>query len=51
MPETRPAQAPGRYAQWLDELKLHDKLFEQIDARLPKQLRDTRQRIEKLLTA
>jgi pimeloyl-ACP methyl ester carboxylesterase len=21
MPETRPAQAPGRYAQWLDELK------------------------------
>ncbi|MCZ8252781.1 MAG: phosphoenolpyruvate carboxykinase (GTP) [Hylemonella sp.] len=37
--------------QWLDELKLHDKLFEQIDARLPKQLRDTRQRIEKLLTA
>ena len=21
MPETRPAQAPGRYAQWMDELK------------------------------
>jgi len=38
-------------AQWLAELKLHDALFEQIDARLPKALRDTRQRIEKLLTA
>jgi phosphoenolpyruvate carboxykinase (GTP) len=38
-------------AQWLEELKLHDVLFEQIDARLPKALRDTRQRIEKLLTA
>ncbi len=37
--------------QWLDELKLHDVLFEQIDARLPKALRDTRQRIEKLLSA
>jgi len=37
-------------AQWLEELKLHDTLFEQIDARLPKALRDTRQRIEKLLT-
>jgi phosphoenolpyruvate carboxykinase (GTP) len=37
--------------QWLDELKLHDTLFEQIDARLPKALRDTRQRIEKLLTS
>ena len=36
---------------WLSELKLHDSLFEQIDARLPKALRDTRQRIEKLLTA
>jgi phosphoenolpyruvate carboxykinase (GTP) len=36
---------------WLNELKLHDVLFEQIDARLPKALRDTRQRIEKLLTA
>ena len=37
--------------QWLEELKLHDTLFEQIDARLPKALRDTRARIEKLLTA
>jgi phosphoenolpyruvate carboxykinase (GTP) len=37
--------------QWLDELKLHDKLFEQLDARLPKALRDTRERIEKLLAA
>jgi phosphoenolpyruvate carboxykinase (GTP) len=36
--------------QWLAELKLHDQLFAQIDARLPKQLRDTRERIEKLLT-
>ena len=38
-------------AQWLEELKLHDVLFQQIDARLPKALRDTRERIEKLLTA
>lgn len=38
-------------ALWLQELKLHDTLFEQIDARLPQALRDTRQRIEKLLTA
>ncbi len=37
--------------QWLAELKLHDVLFEQIDARLPKALRDTRERIEKLLSA
>jgi phosphoenolpyruvate carboxykinase (GTP) len=37
--------------QWLAELKLHDALFEQIDARLPQALRDTRTRIEKLLTA
>jgi len=37
--------------QWADELKLHDALFEQIDARLPQALRDTRQRIEKLLAA
>ena len=37
--------------QWLAELKLHDALFEQIDARLPQALRDTRARIEKLLTA
>ena len=36
--------------QWLDELKLHDQLFAQIDARLPQALRDTRARIEKLLT-
>jgi len=36
---------------WLSELKLHDTLFEQIDARLPKALRDTRERIEKLLSA
>ncbi|GAB3499814.1 phosphoenolpyruvate carboxykinase (GTP) [Curvibacter fontanus] len=38
-------------ALWLQELKLHDALFEQIDARLPQALRDTRQRIENLLTA
>lgn len=38
-------------AQWLEELKLHDVLFQQIDARLPKALRDTRARIEKLLTS
>ena len=37
--------------QWLDELKLHDQLFAQIDARLPQALRDTRARIEKLLTS
>ncbi|MBS3997479.1 MAG: alpha/beta hydrolase [Hydrogenophaga sp.] len=38
MPATRPAQAPGRYAQWLDELKaLHRgdnalKAYESVDA-------------------
>src|SRR6218665_2930858 len=38
-------------AQWQAELKLHDTLFEQLGTRLPQALRDTRQRIEKLLTA
>ncbi len=38
-------------AQWLAELQLHDALFAQIDARLPQALRETRQRIEALLTA
>jgi phosphoenolpyruvate carboxykinase (GTP) len=36
---------------WLDELKLHDTLFEQLGTRLPQALRETRQRIEKLLSA
>lgn len=36
---------------WHDELKLHDALFEQIDARLPKALRETRARMEKRLDA
>ncbi|MFZ9543044.1 MAG: phosphoenolpyruvate carboxykinase (GTP) [Hylemonella sp.] len=37
--------------QWVEELKLHDALFEQIDARLPQALRDTRQRMAQLLSA
>jgi phosphoenolpyruvate carboxykinase (GTP) len=36
-------------AAWLEEMKLHDQLFEQLSYHLPKELADTKQRLEERL--
>jgi phosphoenolpyruvate carboxykinase (GTP) len=38
-------------AAWQQELKLHDELFDQLSARLPAQLRKTKEKIEHKLAA
>jgi len=38
-------------AAWRDELKLHDELFAQLSNRLPEELKQTKQAIEKRLVA
>ena len=38
-------------AAWLEELKLHDELFEQLAYHLPKELVDTKAEIEQRLAA
>jgi phosphoenolpyruvate carboxykinase (GTP) len=38
-------------AAWMEELALHDELFEQLSQRLPQALRDTRQSIQEKLAA
>ena len=38
-------------AAWLEEMKLHDQLFEQLSYHLPKELAETKQRLEERLAA
>jgi phosphoenolpyruvate carboxykinase (GTP) len=38
-------------AAWQQELKLHDELFDQLSARLPAQLLNTKAQIERKLAA
>jgi len=39
------------HAAWQQELKLHDELFEKLESKLPKALKDTKQKFEERLSA